>query len=531
VGTCALFIDYENVYKSLIGQNIHVTHKQLAEVFKAEASKLGEVIYARAYAPWDIYPEAMSVLDRHDIKPDYVEGGRKDNADLVMSLQIQEFLRLGRDADTFILVTGDGDFIHVIRILQQENKRVVVWGVEGSISSRLAARVAELVNIQTLLANYGIIPSRNGRRERPQWVPTRPSGPPSRDTAVRALILRAESVMLARGWVQVPFLTLLNEMGSYGIFGSNIEQNRQLIVRCLHEEILETKKQPNPKRPGTETTFILLKKENPTVALTLKSAGRVILHMRQLLAEMPGASWVSYSLLDKALANDPEMLEGSPTEAERRAWIDLCVAEGLLRLERKENPRNPEFPTSVLYLNEEHPFVQQIIPGEDPRPMLMRLIVHMDQYLTRTGYLWMSMGLLRQHLVVYGRREMERAIRIACESGVIIVRQQPNQFGVRPTTGAYLQMDHPHTREALALRDAVLDALLAVFGIEKAVPRAAVLAQVRSVVGDGIIDPVEWIQIMVTHQVLQPCTTEDGKDGFALNRQHPAVARRGSLVS
>lgn len=530
VATCALFIDYENVYRSLRGQNIYATHKQLADIFKAEALKYGEVVYARAYAPWDIYPEAMSVLDRHDIKPDYVEGGRKDNADLVMSLQIQEFLRLpGRDADTFILVTGDGDFVHVIRILQQEKKRVVVWGVEGSISSRLAARVGELVNIQTMLAQHGLFPGRRG--DFAQRVPSPPAGPPSRDAAVRALILRAESVMLARGWVQVPFLTLLHEMARSSILGTDAEQHRFLIVKCLEAEILETKKQPNPKRPGTETTFILLKKENPTVSLTLRSVARVILQMRQILASMPGASWVAYSLLDKALASDPEMVEGSPSEAERRAWIDLCIAEGLLRLERKENPRNPEFPTSALYLCEDHPFVQQTVPREDYKPMLIRLVVLMDHYLTRTGYLWMSMGLLRQQLAVYGKREMERAIRIASESGLIIVRQQPNQFGSRPTTGAYLQVEHPQAREALALRDAALDALLEVCANQQPVSRAAILEQLRDAVGESVPDAVEWLQLMVEHQVLLQGSGADGEERFLLNRQHPVVARRESLVS
>lgn len=531
VATCALFIDYENVYKSLRGQNIHATHKQLADIFKAEAMKVGEVVYARAYAPWDIYPEAMSVLDRHDIKPDYVEGGRKDNADLVMSLQIQEFLRLpGRDADTFILVTGDGDFVHVIRILQQEKKRVVVWGVEGSISSRLSARVAELVNIQTMLAAHGVVPVRSDRNNL-QRLPSRPPSLPSKDAAVRALILRAEQVMLARGWVQVPFLTLLHEMSSASHFGSDTEQHRLLIVKCLEAEILETKKQPNPKRPGTETTFILLKKENPTVSLTLKSATRVILQMRQILATMPGATWVSYSLLDKALANDPEMAECAANESERRAWIDLCIAEGLLRLERKENPRNPEFPTSALYLCEDNAFVQQTVPGENYKPMLLRLVVLMDHYLTRTGYQWMSMGLLRQQLSMYGRREMERAIRIANESGIIVVRQQPNQFGSRPTTGAYLQMDHPQTQEALRIRDAVLDALLTACGSGQVASRIELLERVREVVGNGVPDPVEWLQLMVTHQVLVPADTADGQEGFLLNRQHPVVARRDSLVS
>jgi uncharacterized LabA/DUF88 family protein len=533
VATCALFIDYENVFKSLRGQNINITHKQLAEIFKTEANKFGEVVYARAYAPWDIYPEAMSVFDRHDIKPDYVEGGRKDNADLVMSLEIQEFLRIpGRDADTFILVTGDGDFVHVIRILQQEKKRVVVWGVEGSISSRLAARVAELVNIQTLLTEHGIEPGNASHADLTgARVPTRPDGPPLKDTAVRALILRSEGVMLGRGWVQVPFLTLMHEMSTSNLFGVDSEQRRLLIVRCLEEGILETKKQPNPKRPGTDTTFVLLKKESPTVTHTLKCASAVVLHMRQILTSMPGANWVAYGLLDKALASDPIMPQGTAGESERRAWIDLCIAEGLLRLERKENPKNPEFPTSALFVSDDHPLVQQTVPGEDYTPMLRRLIIHIDHYLTRTGYLWMSMGLLRQQLGIYGQRDMERAIRIANEGGIIIIRQQPNQFGSRPTTGAYLQFDTPAVIDALSLRNAILDLLIVVYTGRDVVTREVLEAQLATVVKDSLPDQGEWLQLLVNHQILAHSATAEGENGYSLNRQHPVVARRNSLVS
>ena len=533
MATCALFIDYENVFKSLRGQNINTTHKQLAEIFKAEASKFGEVVYARAYAPWDIFPEAMSVFDRHDIKPEYVEGGRKDNADLVMSLQIQEFLRIpGRDADTFILVTGDGDFVHVIRILQQEQKRVVVWGVEGSISTRLAARVAELVNIQTFLADHGIVANGSTQADiAGQRAPVRPEGPPSKDQAVRALILRSESVMLGRGWVQVPFLTLMHEMSSSNLFGEDSEQRRLLIVRCLEEGILETKKQPNPKRPGTETTFVLLKKENPTVTHTLKCVTRVVAHMRQILTSMPGATWVAYGLLDKSMATDPSMPQGPGGEPERRAWIDLCIAEGLMRLERKENPKNPEYPTSALYLSDDHALVQQVVPGEDFSPMLRRLVIHMDHYLTRTGYAWMSMGLLRQQLGLYGQKEMERAIRIANETGLIIIRQQPNQFGSRPTTGAYLQPDSGAVRETLSLRDTVLDALLQTYTERDVVARELVEERLAEMLRGSLPSHEEWLQLLVSHQILAHGSTSDGKDGYCLNRQHPVVARRTALVS
>lgn len=530
MATCALFVDYENVVRSLRGQNINPTHKQLAELFRMEAAKWGELVFARAYAPWDIYPEAMSVFDRLDIKPNYVEGGRKDNADLVMSLEIQEFLRIpGRDADTFILVTGDGDFIHVIRILQQEKKRVVVWGVEGSISHRLVSRAGELVNIKEMLDRYGLLPAQNSG-----VAPSRPLNldfSPTSDLASRALVVRAESVMLKRGWVQVPFLTLLEEMSTSALFGHDSEQRRLLVVKALEAGNVDTKKQPNPKRPGTDTTFVLLKKENPAVANTLKGVSCVIQHVRSLLAGMPGSTWVAYSLLDKELSADPFMPQGNAGAAERRAWIDLCVAEQLLRMERKENPKHPEHPTSVLYLAEEHPLVQQNIPGEDLTPMIRRLVIHMDHYLARTGYAWMSMGLLRRSLTTFGQKEMERSIRTAHESGILLIRQQPNQYGVRPTTGAYLNEEHPGVVESLALRDRVLDELIRLFGSSELVAAPAVMDRVAATAPETGLDAEEWIALLVNHQIISPASLNTGEPGYSLNRQHPVVSRRSPAIT
>lgn len=273
-----------------------------------------------------------------------------------------------------------------------------------------------------------------------------------------------------------------------------------------------------------------MKKENSTVKHTLKCIARVIFHMRQILGSMPGANWVAYGLLDKALASDPLMPQGPAGETDRRAWIDLCIAEGILRLERKENPKNPDFPTSALFLSEEHSLVQQVVPGEDYAPMVRRLIVHMDHYLTRTGYLWMSMGLLRQQLTVYGQREMERAIRIANESGQVVIRQQPNQFGSRPTTGAYLQYDNPIVQETLGVRDSVLDTLLGVFTDRDVVPREVVeLALAERLAGEEP-DHQEWLGLLITHQILAHSSTAEGESGYSLNRQHPVITRRQTVA-
>lgn len=520
---CALFIDYENVFKSLQGRNINLAHRQLAELLKSEAERVGEVIYARAYAPWDIWPDAMSAFDRQDIKPEYVEGGHKDNADLVMSLQIQDFLHVWRafgreEADTFILVTGDAGFVHVIKKLQEENKRVIVWGVEGSISNRLSARVAELVNIQHLLQQRGVLPGTTATPALHADASAPEAAGTDVDHKLRALFILCERIMLQRGWVQVPFLTLQEQLSASHFYGESLPQCRALIMKALDLEMLETKKQPNPKRPGTETTFVLLRKENSVVAQTLRIAQVFITVIRELTARRGGGIGVPLAAYLEALRHSEPLAAEEVTEADWSGWIDVLVEQQILRRSKGD------FGESQVTLNELNPLVEQVVPGEDLWPVLVRLVLVIDHYLTRTGYLWMSMGLLRQQLGGVGQREMERAVRLAIEQGMIVVRQQANQFGARPTTGAYLQMTNEDVRAILALRNRLLDQLLQRYRDVDLLPRLAVAQTIAGVLTES--SAAEWLELLIAHQVLSWAQLPDGADGFTLNRQHPVVARR-----
>lgn len=519
---CALFIDYENVFKSLQGRNMNLAHRQLAELFKAEAMKVGEVIYARAYAPWDIWPDAMSAFDRQDIKPEYVEGGHKDNADLVMSLQIQDFLHIWRafgreEADTFILVTGDAGFVHVIKKLQEENKRVIVWGVEGSISNRLTARVPELINVQHLLQENGLLPA--SMTISPSFEEPRAATGPVVDQRLRGLVLLCERIMLERGWVQVPFLTLQEQLSASHFYGENLPQCRTLIMTGLDLEMLETKKQPNPKRPGTETTFVLLRKEQESVVQTLRITQELVAITRQVVARQ-GRPIVAVSTLLEAFARSADLAAEGPAVADWPSWIDLLVEQSILRRSRGDGGE------PHVALNEAHALVEQVVPGEDLWPTLVRLILVLDHYLTRTGYLWMSMGLLRQQLGGVGQREMERAVRTAIEHGLMVVRQQSNQYGARPTTGAYLQQGNEQVLAVLAQRNRVLDRLLQLYREADVLPRLAVVEVLAAVLTEE--NPADWLDLLVSHQLLNRAPLGDGIDGLALNRQHPVVARRAS---
>ena len=163
----ALFIDWENFKISL------ATGRRTPNVsaLKEEVSNLGRVVVAKAYADWVTRaPELRGAsqfindppaLYAAGIEPVYVPtrifsgsaGGSepprgprvKNSVDVKMTADCIECAHSYPNILTFVLVSGDSDFIHVVNTLRTMGKRVVVIGVSWSTSRRLADQVDGLI--------------------------------------------------------------------------------------------------------------------------------------------------------------------------------------------------------------------------------------------------------------------------------------------------------------------------------------------------------------------------------------------------
>ena len=164
----ALFIDWENFKISL------ATGRRTPNVsaLKEEVSNLGRVVVAKAYADWvSRAPELRGAsqfindppaLYAAGIEPVYVPtriyhghsgGGSepprgprvKNSVDVKMTADCIECAHSYPNIATYVLVSGDSDFIHVVNTLRTMGKRVVVIGVSWSTSRRLADQVDGLI--------------------------------------------------------------------------------------------------------------------------------------------------------------------------------------------------------------------------------------------------------------------------------------------------------------------------------------------------------------------------------------------------
>jgi uncharacterized LabA/DUF88 family protein len=163
----ALFIDWENFKISLA-----VGHRTPnVSALKEEVANHGRIVIAKAYADWVTKaPELRGAsqfindppsLYAAGIEPVFVptrapsagaafnNGVRttriKNSVDVKMTADCIEYAHSYPNIGTFVLVSGDSDFIHVVNALRTMGKHVIVVGVSWSTSRRLADQVDTLV--------------------------------------------------------------------------------------------------------------------------------------------------------------------------------------------------------------------------------------------------------------------------------------------------------------------------------------------------------------------------------------------------
>lgn len=149
----ALFIDWENLKISLSQANQRVNLTSLRET----AETFGRLVIANAYADWqdDWHQLDPQNLYAAGIEPVYVPTRlitestglrrRKNSVDIKLTADCVECCHNHPNIGTFILASGDGDFIHMVNTLRPYGKQVVAIGVSWSTSPRLADRVDQFL--------------------------------------------------------------------------------------------------------------------------------------------------------------------------------------------------------------------------------------------------------------------------------------------------------------------------------------------------------------------------------------------------
>jgi uncharacterized LabA/DUF88 family protein len=156
----AVFIDWENIYISTVTE---YDAKPNVSAILEKAREYGRVVSATAYADWTDgdFRQAPPTLYSNGISPRYISaryfpGGRSqkrrtNSIDVMLAVECSDFLHGHPQVETYVLVTGDGDFIPLVSLLRSRGKKVVVIGVSEATSYHLIESADEFISYASLL--------------------------------------------------------------------------------------------------------------------------------------------------------------------------------------------------------------------------------------------------------------------------------------------------------------------------------------------------------------------------------------------
>lgn len=144
----AVYIDYENIHIGLERQQGRSPSPYtILTAVRAETSDFGQIGDIHAYADWKHLSDAAGVdvqrkLAEVGVNTHYqVNGFGKNCADTVIIEDVHTALDLcaagARAIDAFVLVTGDRDFVELVKRVQNADKRLRVLGLRNGLSQKL----------------------------------------------------------------------------------------------------------------------------------------------------------------------------------------------------------------------------------------------------------------------------------------------------------------------------------------------------------------------------------------------------------
>ncbi len=267
----ALFLDYENIHigmESTFGAtpDVHVLITAIRNRFK----DYGNIILSKAYGDWERFKGVPAELQREQIEPVYIGAKRtfgvesliragvaKNAADIQLALDAQELIYSKPNIETFVLISGDYDFVPLILKLHRNSKRVCLSGIRDRTSRDLRQLVGEeFVTIDELL---GLKPS---------IVPKVPSV----DWAKFILYLdQRESSRLP--FIAKKMFTRELPTSIVGVYDSP-EGRERVVSEAFASGICEMYYVPNPKVPGSQTAAIKLNRSHEFVINILGNPGK-----------------------------------------------------------------------------------------------------------------------------------------------------------------------------------------------------------------------------------------------------------------
>ena len=142
-----IFIDLENLVKSL--ERYIVAPSEFfdkLDLFIRNMFPMRESIYMRAYASWGLHSTIVNYLHMKGVDVVYAYAAKrgenkavKNLADMKIAVDVFDSLMEHPEVDTYVLVTGDLDFLPLVFLLKKYGKKVVIISDEMALAGPLAS--------------------------------------------------------------------------------------------------------------------------------------------------------------------------------------------------------------------------------------------------------------------------------------------------------------------------------------------------------------------------------------------------------
>ncbi len=262
----AIFMDWENIYISTVTE--YGTKPNVSAILE-KAHEYGRIVSANAYADWtdSDYRNAPPTLYSNGISPRYISaryfpGGksskrRTNSIDVMLAVECSDFLHDHPQVDTYVLVTGDGDFIPLVSLLRSRGKKVVVLGVSEATSYHLIESADEFISYASLLEED------RAARERDK-APKKEKADPYKELVRAVEALKKSGKTRVLGQVKQQMIV---QLGSFDERNQGFKKFKDFVVEAERRELVSTvdqdfelqvylpgEKLPQPQDSGLDST-------------------------------------------------------------------------------------------------------------------------------------------------------------------------------------------------------------------------------------------------------------------------------------
>ncbi|MGE3843385.1 MAG: NYN domain-containing protein [Vicinamibacterales bacterium] len=348
----AVFIDFDNIE---IGVKTTLnSYFDIGSVLEAIKER-GEIVTKIAYGDWTRagdYGRSLSQHAVHMVQRNLTPGGDKNGADINLALDALEMAFTHSHINTFVIVSGDSDFISLVEKLKQYDRKVFVVGGRAFTSVVMQKNCTEFMAYENIVGR-----GRSSDRSRPVSESSLGQAMP---LIRRALKLLADREVLPQlGLLKSTLLQLDSAFSEREYGASSFRDFIQKLAkaghvalkgseRSFHVELREGLEGAAPAAPAASTPVAApvngsggTAGDEPGVEPGVPGAPRPepmegVRLVQQTIAGAANARWPLYVRQVKQLvrAADSEFDERRYGFGSLVELLKLCQREGVLRLER-----------------------------------------------------------------------------------------------------------------------------------------------------------------------------------------------------